>query len=136
MSVLTALRLELANSPGELAKALHAIAQANVNIHAIAGVAGPDGAPSSIIELLPSNVIAATSALQQIGYHPQEAAVAVTWLPNRPGALLKACEAITAAGINIDAVYVIATDPAMGVEITFEAHDAQRVDQILASVEY
>lgn len=133
MSVLTALRLDLANHPGELAKALHAIAQANVNIHAIAGVAG---APSSVIELLPSNVIAAASALQQIGYHPQEVEVAVTWLPNRPGTLLKACEAIADAGINIDAVYVIATDPAMGVQITFETHEAKLTDQILASVEY
>lgn len=133
MSVLTALRLELANRPGELAKALHAIAQANVNIHAVAGVAS---AQSSVIELLPSNLIAATSALQQIGYHPQEVAVAVTWLPNHPGTLLKACEAIAAAGINIDGVYVIATDPALGVQITVEAGDAPRVDQILASVEY
>lgn len=133
MPVLTALRLELADRPGELAKALRAIAQANVNIHAVAGVTG---AQSSVIELLPSNVIAATSALQQIGYHPQEVEVAVVWLPNRPGTLLKACEAVAAAGINIDGVYVIATDPALGVQITVEAHDAPRVDQILASVEY
>lgn len=133
MSVLTALRLELANKPGELAKALHAIAQANVNIHAVACVA--TGQPC-VVELLPSNVIAAASALQQIGYQPQEVEVAVTWLPNRPGTLLHACEALAAAGINIDAVYVVATDPALGVQITFEARDAQRVDQILANVEY
>ncbi|HEX8032275.1 MAG TPA: ACT domain-containing protein [Ktedonobacterales bacterium] len=133
MSVLTALRLELANNPGELAKALHAIAQANVNIHAVAGVATGQ---SSVIELLPNNVIAATSALQQIGYQPREVEVAVTWVPNRPGTLLQACEAIAAAGINIDAVYVVATDPTLGVQLTFEARDAQRVDQILGSVEY
>jgi hypothetical protein len=133
MSVLTALRLELPNNPGELAKALHAIAQANVNIHAAAGVATGQ---ASVIEILPSNVIAANSALQQIGYHPQEVEVAVTWLPNRPGTLLQACEAIAAAGINIDAVYVVATDPALGVQIVFEAQDAPRVDQVLASVEY
>ncbi len=133
MAVHTALRIELANRPGELVKALRAIAQADVNIHAIAGIIS---AQSGVIELLPSNLIAATSALQQIGYHPQEVTVAVTWLPNHPGTLLTACEAIAAAGINIDGVYVIATDLALGVQIAVEAGDASRVDQILDRVEY
>ncbi len=133
MSVHTALRFELANRSGELAKALRAIAQANVNIHAIACIAS---APSCVVELLPSNLIAATSALQQLGYHPQEVSVAVTWLPNHPGTLLTACEAVAAAGINVDGVYVIATDTTLGVQIAVEAGDAPRVDQILDSVEY
>lgn len=133
MPVLPALRLDLADRPGELVKALRAIAQANVNIHAIAGVAGTE---PSIIELLPSNAIAATSALQQIGYHPREVQVAVAWLPNRPGTLLKACEAIAGAGINIAGVYVVATDPVMGVQITFETLEPERTDQILDNVDY
>lgn len=133
MSVLTALRLELANRPGELAKVLRPVAQANVNIHAVAGVAG---APSSVIELLPSNLIAAASAIQQAGFKAQEVEVVVTWLPNRPGTLLKACEALANAGINIEGIYVVATDPAQGVQLTFDCHDAQRADQVLAGVSY
>jgi hypothetical protein len=133
MSVLTALRLELADRPGELAKALRAIAQAGVNIHAVAGVASGH---TSVIELLPNNVIDASTALQQAGFHAQEVEVAVTWVPNHPGTLLKACEAVAAAGINIDAVYVVATDPARGIQITFEGRDAPGIDQILARVNY
>lgn len=133
MSVRTALRLELANRPGELAKALRPVAQANVNLHAVAGVASVS---SSIIEVLPSDLPAAVSALQQAGIHAQEVEVVVTWLPNRPGTLLKACEALATAGINIEGVYVVSTDPSQGVQLTFECRDAQRADQVLAGVSY
>ena len=75
MSVRTALRLELANRPGELAKALRPIAQAGVNLHAVAGVAS---AQSSIVEVLPSNPAAAVDALQQAGIIAQEVEVVVT----------------------------------------------------------
>ena len=57
-------------------------------------------------------------------------------MPNRPGTLLKACEALAAAGINVDGVYVVSTDPAQGVQITVECHDAQQADQVLSGVNY
>lgn len=133
MAVLTALHIELANRPGELAKVLRPIAQANVNVHALAGVAS---AQPSVIAVLPSNLIAAASALQQAGFQAQEVEVVVTWLPNRPGTLLKACDALAAAGINIDGVFVVSTDSAQGVQITFECREARRADQVLAGVSY
>ncbi len=133
MSILSALRLELANHPGELAKALRPIAQASVNIHAVAGVAS---AQSSVVEILPSDLAAAADALQKAGFSPQQVEVVVAWLPNRPGALLKACEALAEAGINIDGVYVVSTDPAQGVQLTFECRDAERADQVLGRVIY
>jgi hypothetical protein len=81
-------------------------------------------------------VAAAADALQQAGIPTQEVEVVVTWLPNKPGALLTACEALATAGINIDAVYVVSTDPSQGVQMTFECREAQRADQVLASVRY
>src|SRR5262245_16406740 len=108
MAIRTALRLDLANQPGELAKVLRPIAQAGVNIHALAGIAS---AHSAVVAALPSDPAAAARALQQAGIHFQEVAVVVTWLPNRPGTLLKACEALATAGINIESVYVVSTDP-------------------------
>jgi hypothetical protein len=133
MSVRTALRLELANRPGELAKALRPVAQAGVNLHAVAGVAN---AQSSIIEVLPSNAAAAVDALKQAGIAAQEVEVVVTWLPNRPGTLLKACETLASAGINVDGVYVVSTDPAQGVQMIVECRDAQQADQVLGGVSY
>lgn len=133
MSVLTALRIELDNRPGELAKILRPIAQANVNIHSLAGVAA---AQSGTIALLPSNLIAAANAIQQAGFRTREVEVVVTWLPNRPGTLLKACEALSSAGINIEGLFVVSTDPAQGIQITVECQDAQHADQILAGVSY
>jgi len=129
MSVRTALRIELANRPGELAKALKPIAQANVNLHAAAALAG---AESGLVALLPSNPASAASALQRAGVSARAVAVVVTWLPNRPGTLLKACEILASAGIKIEGLCVVSTDPAQGVQITFECSDAERADHLLA----
>lgn len=142
VSVQVALRLDVENRPGELVKVLRPIAQAGVNLHAVAGVAGitagAAGQPSqtNIIELLPSHVATAVGALQQAGFGYREVEVVVTWLLNRPGALLRACEALTSAGINIEGVYVVATDPTQGVQMTFECREAQRADQVLGGVRY
>ncbi len=148
MAVQVALRLEVANRPGELVKVLRPIAQAGVNLHAVAGVAGSGasresgesgasaGTPTNVIELLPSQVAAAADALQKAGIQSQQVEVVVTWLPNRPGALLKACEALATAGINIEGVYVVSTDLSQGVQMTFECREAQRADQVLAGVRY
>jgi len=142
MAVQVALRLDLLNRPGELVRVLRPIAQAGVNLHAAAGVAvsagnsGSAGMPANVIELLPSHAAAAEDALQQAGIQAQEVEVVVTWLPNRPGALLTACEALATAGINIEGMYVVSTDPSQGVQMTFECREAQRADQVLASVRY
>ena len=139
MAVQVALRLEVANRPGELVKVLRPIAQAGVNLHAAAGVAGSGasaGMPANVIELLPSQVAAAADALQQAGIQSHQVEVVVTWLPNRPGTLLKACEALATAGINIEGVYVVSTDPRQGVQMTFECREASRADQVLAGVQY
>jgi len=139
MAVQVALRLEVANRPGELVKVLRPIAQAGVNLHTVAGVAGSGagaGTPTNVIELLPSQVAAAADALQKAGIQSQQVEVVVTWLPNRPGTLLKACEALATAGINIEGVYVVSTDPSQGVQMTFECREAQRADQVLAGVRY
>lgn len=133
MSVRTALRLELTNHPGELAKALRPLAQASVNLHAVAGMATGQ---SSMIEVLPNDPATAADALQQAGFTAQQVAVVVTWLPNRPGTLLKACEALATAGINVDCVYVVSTDPAQGVQLSFECRDPERADRVLAGVTY
>jgi hypothetical protein len=134
MAVQIALRLEVENRPGELVKVLRPIAQAGVNLHAVAGVAV--AGPVNVIEVLPSNVATAVSALQQVGSGYREVEVVVTWLPNRPGTLHRACEALAGAGINIEAVYVVSTDPTRGVQMTFECREAQRADQVLAAVSY
>jgi hypothetical protein len=142
MAVHVALRLDVPNRPGELVKVLRPIAAAGVNLHAVAGVAASEGSRGSagtqaeVIELLPSQVAAAVDALQQAGIHSREVEVVVTWLPNKPGALLKACEALAAAGLNLEGLYVISTDPTQGVQLTFECPEARRADQVLAGVRY
>ena len=135
MAVQVALRLDVESRPGELVKVLRPIAQADVNLHAVVGVAVA-GRQLNVIEVLPNHVAAAADALQRAGLQPHEVEVVVTWLPNQPGALLKACEALAAAGLNIEGVYVVSTDPTQGVQMTFECREAKRADQVLAGVRY
>ena len=133
MAITTALRLELANRPGELAKALRPMAQAGVNLHAVACLGS---AESCVLAALPNDPAAAARALQRAGLQVQQVAVVVSWLPNRPGTLLAACEALGTAGINIDGVFVVATDPAQGVQLSFACRDAdaERAEHVLAGL--
>jgi hypothetical protein len=133
MAVRTALRIELANRPGELVKALRPVAQAGVNLHAVAAVGGGQ---TSLVELLPNDPVAAIHGLQQAGITAHEVQVALTWLPNRPGTLLRACETLAAAGINIEGIYPVSTDPAQGTQIAFECADAPHADQVLSGLSY
>jgi hypothetical protein len=133
MAVRTALRFELPNRSAELVKALRPIAQAGVNLHALAGMTH---AGTYVVELLPHDAPAAASALNKAGISAREVSVVVTWLPNRPGALLKACEALADAEIDIESAYVVSTDSARGVQMTFECGDAARADQVLGELSH
>ncbi len=133
MAVRTALRIQLQNRPGALGTALRTIAQAGVNLETAAAVAGGD---TSTVEVLPADPAGAVRALQQAGLTVREVQVAMTWLPNRAGTLARACEALGGAGINIDAIYVVSTDPSRGQQAAFECADAARADQVLAGLSY
>jgi hypothetical protein len=100
-----------------------------VNLHALAGMTCVQ---SGVIELLPSDAAAAADALQQAGVSAREVTVVLVWLPNRPGTLLRACEALATAEINLESAYVVSTDPRLGVQVTLECSDATRADQVLA----
>jgi hypothetical protein len=134
MAIRTALRIQLQNRPGALSAALRAIAQAGVNLDTAAGVAG--GEDTATVEVLPADPAGAVRALQQAGLTVREVQVAVTWLPNRAGTLARACEALGGAGINIDGLYVVATDPSRGQQAAFECADAARADQVLTGLSY
>ena len=133
MSVRTALRIELANQPGSLGTSLSQIAQAGVNLEAVAGVATGE---TSILELLVADPTAALQALQQVGISATETQVAVVSLPHRVGALAHACEALAGAGINIDGIYVVVTDASQGAQVAFECPEASHAEQVLAAITF
>lgn len=133
MSVRTALRVPLRHRPGELGRIARALADAHVRLEAFAGLAR---GTESMVELLPVNPAHATKALQAAGWTVEEVDVALAWLPDEPASLARACETLGAAGISIDAVYILTTNPAHGQHVAFECADAHRADQLLWALIY
>src|SRR5437588_4641765 len=106
MAVQSAIRVRLPNRPGELLKVVRELARLGVNLEAVAGVAG--SGQEGVLELLVNDAEAASRALKDAGLAFDVTQVAVVWLPNKPGTLAKACEALANAGINLNATFIVA----------------------------
>src|SRR5262245_43129960 len=104
MSVQTVIRAYLPNRPDELARMAKWLAQAGVNIEAIAGVAGDQGGS---LEVLVNHPTLAAETLKNANIKFEEAQVALVWIPNEPGSLARVSEALAEAGINIESSYVV-----------------------------
>src|SRR5919201_6495284 len=125
MPVQKAIRVRLPNRPDELAKASKWLAQAGVNIEAIAGVTrGEDG----YLELLVNYPAVAAQTLKSAGIEFDEVQVALAWLPDRPGSLAKATEALSRAEINIESSYVVRTENNQ-VLVAFGTTQAEKADK-------
>ena len=103
MALATQLILSLANNTGTLAKLCRDLADAGVNLLALSTEDGIDGA--GVIRLLVANPEQAERALAKTGYAFRSEEVLFVELKNRPGALAKATERLSRAGINIRYAY-------------------------------
>jgi hypothetical protein len=133
MAIETALRVNLPNRPGELARVARQLADAGVNIRSVAGVSGGG---EGVLELLVDSLGAATQVLKQGGVNFQEARVVVAPLPagmvDRPGGLAQLAEALAGAGINITSLYVAGGEGGrlMGV---LGCSDPEKAESLMAS---
>jgi hypothetical protein len=132
MSVQTAIRVHLPNRPDELASMAKWLAQAGVNIESIAGVSGEE---AGTLELLVNYPGLALNALRDAGISCEQTRVALAWLPNRPGTLALATEALADAKVNIDTGYVVRTE-GYQVLVAFASPAADRADSILSTITY
>jgi hypothetical protein len=132
MPVQQAIRVRLPNRPDELAKMSKWLAQAGVNIEAIAGVTrGEDG----YLELLVNYPAVAAQTLKSAGIEFEEVQVALAWLPDRPGSLAKATEALSRAQINIESSYVVRTENNQ-VLVAFGTAQAEKADKALQAIRW
>lgn len=106
MKVVKEITVALPNKPGSLAKLCTLLAQAKVNIQALCVVESTD---VSVVRLVADKPAAALKAIEQAGLCPATKEVLTLSLPNKPGALAKACAKIAARRRNIDYVYGSAT---------------------------
>ena len=102
MALATQLTVSLANETGALAKLCRDLADAGVNLLALTA---DDRAGAASIRLLVANPEQAQKSLTKAGYTFQAEQVLFVELKNRPGALAKATERLSRAGIDIRFAY-------------------------------
>lgn len=125
-----ALRVRLPNQPGQLARLAGMLGEARVNVRAIAAVGGDE---ATNIEILVDDRQAARQVLQAGGVTFAEVEVALVSLPHRPGSLARAARRVAEAGLNIDSVYIVATEGERA-QVAFGGQ-AEGIDQVLAELE-
>jgi hypothetical protein len=103
LALATQLTLTVANDKGTLAKLCRDLAEAGVNLLALSAAERADSAGS--IRLLVASPDQAQKALTKAGYAFAAEDVLFVELKNRPGALAKATERLSRAGINIRYAY-------------------------------
>ncbi|MBT8213360.1 MAG: ACT domain-containing protein [Acidimicrobiia bacterium] len=94
------------NRPGQLATLARRLADAGVNIDALAASTGEHEA---LVRFVPDDEATTRTVLKTAGVSFEERPVLDTVLPNRPGALADVAERLASSGVNIDAMYLMNT---------------------------
>ena len=101
----TQLAVFLANRPGALARVCAALAQAGINIHALAT---SDTIDHSVVRMVVSDPTKALMLLGETGTLALESEVLMIEGANEPGMLSQIAERLAAASINIEYAYLAA----------------------------
>ena len=101
------------NRPGRLAALAEALAEAGVNIDAMAAFAF-DG--RGMIRFIVDDAVAARRTLNEAGLAADEHQVLTTFLPHTPGQLATVARSLADSDINIEALYMLNSGPE-GVEL-------------------
>lgn len=101
---MTEFTIHLANRPGQLAGLIAVMAEAGVDIEALAAFGMED---MGVVRMVVGDAAAARRAVEDAGLLAEERRVVTTVLPHRPGALAVLTQSLADAGINIDGLYVL-----------------------------
>ena len=96
--------VKLSNRPGQLATLSRDLANAGVNIEALAAfTSGPEG----FVKLVVDNEVGGRRVLADSGLSFEERRVVSAVLHDKPGALADMAEALANTGVNIEAMYLL-----------------------------
>lgn len=101
---MTEFTIHLANRPGQLAGLTKLMADAGVEIEALAAFGMED---IGIVRLVVADAENARRAIDDAGLVSEERRVVTTVLSHRPGALAELTQSLANAGVNIDGLYVL-----------------------------
>src|SRR5438094_5848118 len=99
----TQLAVFLANRPGALARVCEALANAEINIHALAT---SDTVDHTVVRMVVSDPTKALMLLGEAGVLALEAEVLIIETANRPGVLATIAERLAEVDVNIEYVYL------------------------------
>ena len=99
----TQLAVFLANRPGALARVCEALAQAQINIHALAT---SDTVDHTVVRMVVSDPTKALMLLGEAGVLALETEVLMIETANEPGVLAKIAERLADAEVNIEYAYL------------------------------
>jgi hypothetical protein len=94
----------VADRPGELARVTDALANAAVNIRAIASESKHE---ASFLRVVTSDVATTQKALRTAGLRFEENEIMTLDLADRPGELAKVARRLARAGINVHSLYLL-----------------------------
>ncbi len=101
---MTEFTIHLTNRPGQLAGLIKVMADAGVEIEALAAFGMED---LGVVRMVVSDAEAARRAVEDGGLLAEERPVVTTVLSHRPGALAVLTQSLADAGVNIDGLYVL-----------------------------
>jgi hypothetical protein len=117
----------VADKPGELARVTEALANAAVNIRAIASEAKHD---SSFLRVVTSDVQTTEKALSNAGLKFLLSDILSIELMDRPGELAKIARRLSRAGINVHSIYILGSKNGR-TEIALTVDDPERAKAAL-----
>lgn len=119
--------IHLTHRPGELGRVASVLGRAGVNIKSVAAMTVNNQA---MVRLIPDDVEAARSALQEHNLRFEENEVIQILIENRAGELAEVADKLANAGINLLALYLTGFAEGM-VELAIVAEDVKKAKKLL-----
>ena len=124
----TQLAVFLANRPGALARVCEALAQAEINIHALAT---SDTVDHSVVRMVVSDPTKALMLLGEAGVLALESDVLTIETENKPGVLATIAERLAKAEVNIEYAYLAGGPKAAEGLIILRPSDVEKAQSAL-----
>ena len=124
----TQLAVFLANRPGALARVCEALANAEINIHALAT---SDTVDHSVVRMVVSDPTKALMLLGEAGVLALETEVLMIETASEPGVLTKIAERLAEAEINIEYAYLAGGRGAQKGLIVLRPSDVEKAQAVL-----
>ena len=124
----TQLAVFLANRPGALARVCEALAQAQINIHALAT---SDTVDHSVVRMVVSDPTKALMLLGEAGVLALESDVLTIETENKPGVLATIAERLAKTEVNIEYAYLAAGPKAAKGLIILRPSDVEKAQSAL-----